>query len=244
MLFQSGRWLLFIAVLGRIVFPLCAASQDAVPPKNEATSPAQQPARVVLLKPLLRFEDTRSGGATISNGIASLPVLPDAKHDKVLVKFAARDADFETRLLSAAQTAIGSKATIVLPEGLSQPGTEAFARLNEASSRLARGNVTDEAKTDLSLLAAPGEQQLVLAHSLRIKVGPGSAWNPYTGAITSPMESTLVQAALVCSNTGKVAWKNEQFIRKALKPDSAEFSKMLTLLYAGSEIKPGGVQCD
>jgi hypothetical protein len=244
MLFQIGRWFSSIAVLGCFVFPPCAASQDAVPPTNEATPPTQQLARVVLLTPLLRFEDTGSGGSTIiSNGIVSLPGFPgNFRREKVLTKLAARDADFESRLLSAAKTALGSMATIMLPEGRSQP--EAFARLNEVSSRLARGNVTDEAKTDLNLLSAPGERQLVLAHFLKIKVGPGRSWDPNLGTITSAMESTLAQAALVCSDTGKVVWKNEQFIRKALQPDSSEFSKMLTHLYDGLEIKPGGVQCE
>jgi hypothetical protein len=171
--------------------------------------------------------------------------VPNGKQQqKVLPKLVARDADFESRLLDAAKTALGSKATIVSPESLSPPGVEASTRLNVLSSRLARGNVTDDAKTDLNLLSAAGERELVLAQSLRIKVGPGGSWNPMTGSITSAMDSTLAQAALVCSNTGKVVWKNEQFIRKASKPDSPEFSKMLTLLYANLEIKSGGIQCE
>jgi hypothetical protein len=223
MFFQSERWFLFIATLGCFVLPRCAASQDVVSPKSDATPPTQQSTRVVLLKPLLRFEDTRVGGSTITP---------------------AGDDGFESLLLSAAKIALGPKTTTVAPESLQPPATEASARLNEASSRLARGNVTDQLKTDLNLLVPAGERGLVLAHFVRIKVGPGSSWNSFTGAITSAMDSTLVEVALVCSNSGKVVWKNEQFIRKALKPGTSDFNKMLTLLYQGLEIKPGGVQCE
>jgi hypothetical protein len=235
MLFQSGHWFLSVAVLACFVFPPRAASQGAIPQKNEATPPAQQPPQVVLLTPLLRFEDTGSG-------VTWSLKITNTKRETVLPKLAERAVEFESRLLSAAKDALGSKSTIVLPESLSQLGTEASVRLSEVSSRLARGNVTDESKRDLNLLSTPGERQLVLAHSFRIQVGPRAS----TAVIKTDVafESTLVQAALVCSETGKVVWKNEQFIRKALKPDSSEFSKMLTHLYDGLEIKPGDVQCE
>jgi hypothetical protein len=106
------------------------------------------------------------------------------------------------------------------------------------ASRLARGNVNEEAVNDLASLATLDKHYAVLVQFLRLETGPGRAWNPNTGAIASSTDSTLIQAALVSGETGRIIWKSERLIRnKALKPTDAALSKALTDMYRDFDIK-------
>jgi hypothetical protein len=115
---------------------------------------------------------------------------------------------------------------------------EAYKDLQPLVSRVARGNITEEAKAVLSRLSASDEERIVLVQFCRLKTGPGRSWNPNSGAITSSVASTLVQAALVSCKSGTVLWKGEQYVRnKAVKPTSKDFDKILSLLYKDLDMK-------
>jgi hypothetical protein len=150
---------------------------------------------------------------------------------------AAQHSTYESRLLNAAKERIGSKASVVEPEALPDTAVGASSNLQGLSSRLARGNITDEAREDLARLATLNDQQLILVQFMRVKVGPGGWWNPNSGQIASAAHSTLLQSALISCKDGRVIWKSEQFLRKALEPDSNELGKVLTLLYETLDIK-------
>ncbi|MGA2990485.1 MAG: hypothetical protein ABSD88_08410 [Candidatus Korobacteraceae bacterium] len=207
-----------------------SATNPAIP--ETATAPVQL--KVVLLKPLVRLENTRSGIKT-DFGAATMfaPTITNVglPHDRMR-----SDGSYESLLLNAAITGVGPKVTLLDPRKLEPSVVEACMKLGSLSSRLARGNVNEEA---LKALASLDEQSAILVHFLRVEGGgPGRSWNPNSGAITSSTDSTLIQAALISGKTGKVIWKGERLIRyKALKPTDEALGKVLTELYGNFDIK-------
>lgn len=210
-----------------------AASSTTSTPIQQATSPAAvaaapvpataataqaRTAKVILIAPQIRLEDMVTGR-----------VLNPAQF-----KSATQHSSYESRLVGAAKSKI--KGSALEAEVMGEAIAEAGSNLQSLSSRLTHGNITDEAKQEFAHLAALNEQQLIFVQFIRIKVGPSGYWDPNTGAIGSAANSTLVQAALISCRSGQVVWKGEQFVRKALGPDSEELGKMLTLLYDSLDI--------
>ena len=192
------------------------AAQEPVP--ASAAKPTVPPGpKIIILKPTMRFEDTRS--------------------DVLIPKHAAQDSEYEYQLNNAARKSIGTRAPVLEAEKLDAAGAEACRQLQALASRLARGNVNEEVKEGLGRLAALDEEYIVLVQFFRLKTGPGGSWNPNTGAITSQLQSTLLQAALVHCKTGRVIWKGEQYLRKAVKATGSDFQKALALLYQDFDIK-------
>jgi len=182
---------------------------DAAKPKDTR----QEPLQVIILEPLVQFEDVRGGS--------------------IVPKGASDDQAFGNRLLAAARSEMEiRKLGIVKPESFPDliVGDEC-ARLQRMASRLARGNITEEATEIMKRLASVNDRYAVLVQFMRVKAGPGGSWNPNTGSITSAINSTLLQTALIGCRTGLVHWKNEVFVRKTFRPDSPEFTKNLGLLY-------------
>ncbi len=197
-------------------------AEQAIPPAPAAhpavqdASPGSAGVKLIILDPSVRFEDIFSG--------ASAPLL------------GAVGAAYESRLLDAARMAVGSKATVVEMNSLAPPAMEACRELNALASRLARGSLNDEALAALARLSAQDAGYVVLVQFVRLKTGPGRSWNPNTGAITSSMASTLLQAALVSGN-GRVIWKGEQLVRnKTMRPWNSDFGRTVALLYQNFEI--------
>ncbi|MBZ5671785.1 MAG: hypothetical protein LAO04_18915 [Acidobacteriia bacterium] len=191
--------------------------EPAQPPTPEAKPVGPPGPKIILLKPTMQFEDVRS--------------------DALIPTYAAMESEYENHLLNAAKEGVGTKLPVVELEKLDPAGTEACRHLQALASRVARGNINEEAKETLSRLAALDEEQLVLVQFFRLKMGPGRSWNPNTGAITAAVESTLMQAALVSCKTGRVIWKGEQFLRKAVMPTSPKFQQSLALLYQDFDTK-------
>lgn len=209
-------WLVLVAGAGAIsLSPLVqvATAQEAGDIKPKVNQQVSPEVRVIVIDPLVQFEDVRS--------------------DRIVPSSASQDEIFRSRLLAAATGEVEArKLGMVKPESFSDLHVaDDCARLRSMSSRLARGSVTEEAREILKRLADVNDGYAVLVQFMRVKVGPGGSWNPYSGAITSSISSTLLQAALVASKTGQVIWKNEVFVRKTFRPDSPKFTKNLGLLY-------------
>ena len=193
-----------------------------------ATEPARL--KVILLKPSIRFKDVHAGVRN-ALGIAT----PAANNQK---RAPGSEEVYEHLMLNAARLGVGSKAIPLDPDTLEPSVVEACTKLDPLASRLARGNVNEEAMSALASLAALDEHYAILVQFFRLETGPGRSWDPNTGAITSSTDSTLIQSALVSGKTGKVIWKGERLIRnKALKPTDSGLSKALTELYRDFDIK-------
>jgi hypothetical protein len=206
------------AVRAALILAVAVASPAMTPAwgQDSVSAPGSAGLKVILVKPAVRFEDVRSTFA--------IPVSDESEIDRLLVDEATR--------------AVGSKATVLDVDKLESQANEECARLYDLASRLARGDVNEEATNGLARLAALDDQYAVLVQFVRVKTGPGKSWNAWSGAITSSSASTLMQAAVVSGKTGKVIWKGERLIRnKALKPTSVEFSKELGLMYRDFDIK-------
>jgi hypothetical protein len=203
--------------------PIGQASPEA------ARAPGQL--NIILLKPEIRFENIRGGMSQDWSGMTT----PTA--NKKEPAYAVKE-DYEHLLLSAARLGVGSKANAFDSDTLGLSVAEACTKLQPLASRLARGNVNEEAVNELASLATLDKHYAVLAQFLRLETGPGRAWNPTTGAIASSTDSTLIQAALVSGETGRIIWKSERLIRnKTLKPTDAALSKALTDMYRDFDIK-------
>jgi hypothetical protein len=198
-------------------FAFCVFALTAASSAGQESAPAPGGPKVILLRPSVRLEDVR----------AATPALLKAAEE-----------DYVDLLLGAAKRAAGSKTALLDVDKLEAPVAEACARLDPLASRLARGDVNEDALDALAQLAAVDDGYAVLVQFLRIRTGPGASWNSWTGAITSSTASTLLQAALVSGRTGKVIWKDERLIRnKAMKPGDKNLDKALTLLFGDFDIK-------
>ena len=109
--------------------------------------------------------------------------------------------------------------------------------LSAGSDQLLRA---DNSQEDLEKLKALGREagvEAVFAQSFRIKVGPGGFYNPIWGDMTSAMNSAHLRAALLETNTGKVAWQNSVYLRRIPRVDEGVYQKAIASLY--QEPKPG-----
>ena len=193
--------------------PAAPADQEAPVPAAGAVTPGM---KIVLLRPSTRFEDVKTG--------APLPRIDASVYDRVL--------------LAAAERGVGPDVPAIGVSKLEPAGAEACGRLDPLASKLARGDVNDDARAALGGVAALDSGYAVLVQFFRIRTGPGSSWNMYTGGITSSTDSTLIQAALVSASTGHVIWKGERLIRnKALKATDPALTKELALLYRNLDVK-------
>lgn len=207
---DCGEWLsLFLAVMVLSITPLAMGGQEK--PDN---APAKAENKVIVLPPLIEFETLQANARDRASHTGSIE-------------------SFEARLLTTAnETLKARRFTAVAPETLQNTAAdERLKQLQPLSSRLARGIVNEEAKAMLNDLAALTENSAVLVQLLKIKTGPGSSWNPWTGQITSAMSSTILQVALISSQTGKVLWKNESIARKVYRADDPKFAKWLETVY-------------
>lgn len=212
--------------------PADQAARKAVVAGPDLREAATPPARlkIILLKPTILFDDLPS--AVRSDLGMKVPVRSKAKNAL------GPEEGYEHLLFNAAKSGVGSRTSTFEPDTLEPSALEVCSKLEPLSSRLARGNVNDEAAKALTSLAVLDENYAILVQFLRLETGPGHSWDPNTGAITSSTDSTLIQAALVSSKTGKVIWKRERLIRnKALKPTDAGLSKALTELYRDFAVK-------
>jgi len=199
-------------------------------PDMTVAATQSQRLKIILLKPSVRFED-------IHKGVRSEWGLREPEANKSAKPLGAEE-NYENLLLSAARSEVAPKALLLEREKLDSPATDACAKLEALTSRLARGSVNEAATSALAELAALDEHYAILAQFVRLETGPGRSWNPNTGSITSSTDSTLVQVALISGKTGKVIWKGERLIRnKALRPTDSGFSKAITELYRDFDTK-------
>jgi hypothetical protein len=190
------------ALLG-LVFTFPALSQE--------TAPASR--RVLVLTPVVAFE-------TLPGGMGRRRALDEEA--------------YQTRLMSRASAAAKDAGLAVLEEsGDPAPLSEDDLRpVRLEVSRLARGVVVDAARGPLARISAGCADCLVMVLYLKGKVGPGGSWNPNTGAITSHMDSLLVEAALLDPGAARAVWKNEVYLRDLPPPSHDKLLKVLTTLFA------------
>jgi hypothetical protein len=234
---ENFHALLAVSVFTMAAFILVAKpvgqAHGSTPPNRQASSEAATAPgqlNIILLKPEIRFENIR-GGMSQDWGMTT----PTA--NKKEPAYAVKEV-YEHLLLSAARLGVGSKANALDSDTLGPSVAEACTKLEPLASRLARGNVNEEAVKDLASLATLDKHYAVLVQFFRLETGPRRAWNPNTGAIASSTDSTLIQAALVSGESGRIIWKSERLIRnKALKPTDTTLSRALADMYKDFDIK-------
>ena len=169
--------------------------------------------QIILLNPLILIEDVRDGSelSPLKGGAADLAPL----------------------LRSAARSAAESRGYSVVDDDSLQDADalSACGQLGIASRKLARGVLDDDLRHTLGLVAQANDGYAVLAQAMRIRIGPGRSWNPWTGNITSSMSNTVFQASLISASTAEVLWKNELLVRKLPQPTDKRFMSSLHGLY-------------
>jgi hypothetical protein len=211
--------LLCLSVVLVLVLSL-ASIQAGAQEKQAAPNPPQPAVKVIILPPQVVFEQLTAYSRGHNFGGVS----------------------FEPALFKAANTILSTQGyTVVMPESL-QDNTNAIdwlTQLQPLTSRLSRGVINDEARQIFSHLGTLPENYLIFIQFMRIKEGPGGSWDPNTGAITSQMSSTILQAALISPRTGQVVWKNDVLERSVFRADSPKFTKSVNLLYSTLSTKGG-----
>ena len=128
---------------------------------------------VLLLPPLLKFErmqDEAILDASDYNGDRiEIDLMNEAKDALDVRKFVSREC-------------------LHLEESEAKNQCEQLQLLSDG---LASGFINKEGETLMNGLASFSENYAVLAHHLKVKVGPGGYWDPNTGAIGSSMNSSL-----------------------------------------------------
>jgi hypothetical protein len=228
-----------LLLLWALVLDLPALTQSGQPANREPSPVAGSTASatmadglmLIFLRPAIHFEQ-------LSNSLTSDWGTAIEANRRGTQQHSEWADEYESVLLEAAKRGVSPKLNPVDLDTRDSAVADVCEKLRQLTSRLARGNVNDEALKDLADLAALNEHYAVLVQFLRLETGPGRSWNPNTGAITSSTDSTLIQAALLSGKTGKVIWKGERLIRnKALRPTDSAFNKALTELYRDFNIK-------
>jgi hypothetical protein len=151
---------------------------------------------------------------------------------------------FRSALTNAANINLSIRRyTVVTPESLQDSNAiEWLKQLQPLTSRLARGAINDEAQQVFNHLATLPEEYLIFVQFMKVKESPpGGFHDPSSGVLMiPPMSSTLLQAALISTRTGRVVWKNE-VLKWELYPaaNSPKFAKSLHHLYSTLGTKGG-----
>ncbi len=147
---------------------------------------------VVVLDPLVRFERIQDGSdapASSYDGAGYAAAL----RGRAATSMATRGLQpIRAESLGAADAPATAGAAV-----------EALQRLRAQSGKLARGVLADDARESLARVAAARERCHVLVLFVKGKLGPRGSWDPNSGAITSAMNSMLLQAALVSTDGGQ-----------------------------------------
>jgi hypothetical protein len=222
--------------MGLILVLSLPFSRAAAQEKQDAPNPQRAITKVIILPPEVVFE-----------GFAGTPFVPSVPVPTNTFAMSLNGAvvpvltnTFGPALTNAANVNLNTrKYTVVTPESLQDPkAIEWLKQLQPLTSRLARGAINDEAQQILSHLGALPEDYLILVQFMRAKeITP--VWQS-PPVMTSPMSSTLLQAALISTRTGRVVWKNE-VLKWELYPaaDSPKFAKSIHLLYSTLGAKGG-----
>jgi hypothetical protein len=179
-------------------------------------------ARILILKPLLKFEQLKDEAA-VDSSTYSGPVIESKLND------AAKDAATKRNTAIVEAAALGSPELVDL-----------CAKLQPLSSRLASGQLNDEAKNMLLRLSEADKELLIISNFLQVKVGPGGYWDPNTGSIGSSMSTSQFRISLINCSTGQVMWKDELLVRDLPQVnDSKKFAEYVQLLYTNFPEKKG-----
>jgi hypothetical protein len=198
---------------------VCAA-QDAA-----AQTPLPAEAVVVVLDPALRFERIADD--------AAIAVPPGVQQR------------FKAALSAPARQELERRGVTVAPVASLDDDADTLAALHGLAARLSRGQVTAEARALLAQLAEHHQHVVVLAQYLRVKEGPGGAWDMWTGAIKSSASSAELRAALIAGATGAVLSLDAVVHRGRPRPEDEGFQKAAQRLFAsltGGAPRKGGRQ--
>jgi hypothetical protein len=167
---------------------------------------------LLLLDPLVRFERVVDE--------AELHVTP------------AEEQGFKAALSAAARRAFETVAIRPQPEDAGEQWAKSIAGAEALSSRLARGQVTDDARPWLTDLEKTRQHTFILAQYFKVKEGQRGSWDPYSGAIRSSTTGAELHAALISCASGDVLWRNAIVIRNRPRPDDRRFQDALARFFA------------
>lgn len=214
---DGGRWRVSLFPVVALIVIFSAAYLPAEAQERQVAQSVLATQNVIILPPQVVSERLSE------NSAANEPV----------------DGAFATALTGVANSSLASRRyTALTQESLPDPNAISLLKqLEPLTSRLARGAINDDAQQILARIGTLPGNYLILVQFMKIKKGSGGTYDPWSGAITSGMSSTLFQAALISPSTGRVVWKNEVLERKAFPVTDPRFSKSVETLY--QTLNPG-----
>jgi hypothetical protein len=198
-------------ILTGALFTLFLAGAEGQNTPAPPASPQAAP-KVIVLPPDVILEQLSTRSGTREEGSSGLgSILTSAANEQITAR----------------------KYTVLASADLHDLDVEAWlTQLQPFVYRLAQGAINDESRAILTHLKSLPSNYLIFVQVMHVKDGPGASWNSMTGAITSRMSSTQLQAALISTRTGQVIWKNESFNRKVFRTNDPKFAKFVDALYA------------
>ena len=211
--YYNNLWKIFLMMLWIIFLNSCANKPIAGTTSSAMDLTLDSDITILTLRPFLKFERMENE--------APLPAS-DFQSDAI------------ERILLTAATDVAESRKIVKIDCQTQGEAEIAELCNQLyslSPRLSKGLINDEANVLLKHLTSLKEHYAVLSHLVRVKVGPGTLYNPMSGLIHSSMSHTLLRASLIDCKSGQVLWKNQVLLRELPRTESTQFTESLELLY-------------
>lgn len=191
---------------------------------------------LIFLPPNLRAQRSGSSGTKDAAVVLLVPelVFEKLRDESRLDPAKFGNADLARELSTAGQQYLRAKGFKITPPASIAPGAATcIAKLQPMAGRLARGSLTTELRAMLADLARQQGSVLIFAQFLRVRVGAKATYiEPISGQIRSGESQTVLATALIDPMAGTVVWKNEILVRKILRPDSKDFERSLSALYA------------
>lgn len=178
-----------------------------------AVPPVEPTLKVLILRPSLSFERVEN----------ETPLAPEAYNGPAV----------EELLASVAKTVLESRGLATVDPSVLEPrgGLTLFQELGAMTRNLIRNPMPADTLASLERVRDLDENLTLLVQVAKVKVGPSRSWDPNTGAITSGMNTTRLQAGLVHCPSGRLVWRNEALLRDLPKLGTPKLADTLRTVY-------------
>ena len=186
----------------------CASPRVVRETSPETALASVRPAvSIAVLSPWLTYEETSSEALVDGNRYGAKEVQSD--------------------LVRAAMTALSARGFKTQQVAEDSP----LAALTAKSAELLRVTKSPELLDRLKQAGRELSVEAVFVQHFRIKLGPGSSWDPWSGAITTAMNSGDLRVAIVDAQTGASLWQNRVYLREVPRVDRKLYKEAVDSLY-------------
>lgn len=202
----------------------CESSMDKITYKHSPQVFVDFQQQIVILPIILRYEP-----------ISAKTTLEPLNYQKDTVKAIIKDSTLKI---------LSNKGLEILEvESLLRKNSKfklAYHQLNNEDTDLFRTSKDEKLINTIKAIGKSTNYSNLLVLYLKVKVGPASSWNPFSGQIKSGISYSRIKAVLIESLSGTILWQNEIQFREIPKQGSSTFYKAINLLFTNLISKRNG----